>query len=280
VHEWIGREVNVNPFLRLPPERRRDELGAYLKFLRGRDGEIDGTTLVNRRRDATTVRWRGPLDRASFHRNFHRLRDEEVSPQVLWLLAAAKANRSEKYGVDISLALARRRPLSEIRHYMELEELVHTRALLDACALFGLQVEMLRPPPLHRALIWMMTRLPDPLALPVILCGEVAGAVGFALMREQIPALFGDEPDVAARLNELLTEILVDELGHVIFNRAMLGQVGLTAARLALPFVVRSLLHDMPEIARLAGGPRQFVERVVQFQLGIDGLPSGLAFAA
>lgn len=272
----------MNPFLRLPAASRRKELDAYLDFLRARDGTIEGTKLLGRQRNRSPdVAWRGPLDRAAFQRNLGRLQDDHLSPDILWLLTAAKTNRSEKYGVDIALARGRqRRSMGEIRQYIEREELVHTRTLLEACALFGLEVEMQRPPPLHRALIWMMTRLPDRLSLPIILCGEVVGTVAFAMLREQIQPLFGSEPAVAQRLHELLTEILVDELGHVIFNRAMVGPVGLAAARLVLPLIARSLLRDMPEILRLAGDPQRFVDRVVQFELGIEAIPPGLAFAA
>jgi hypothetical protein len=203
------------------------------------------------------------------------------SAPVAQLLAAAKCNRGERFGVELALERGRlgNGELDETRQYIELEELIHTRLLEDACALFGLDVPLRPPPPLQQVVIRAMVVLPDAASLPLVLCGEVVGTVGFQLLQEAL-SLFAGEPEVAARLKALVGEILLDEMGHVVFNRAMLGRAQLTAARALLPVVVHASVRDVPELAQLAGGTDRFLARVQRFAEGGPALPSPLAFAA
>jgi hypothetical protein len=58
--------------------------------------------------------------------------------------------------------------------------------------------------------------------------------------------LFADQPAPAQRLQVLLTQLLVDEIGHVYYLRSRLGPVRLRLARLLLPVIARSMVKDVP----------------------------------
>jgi hypothetical protein len=278
----------MSPFLPLSAAERERQLAAYLQFLRDRDGTPDpGSRTLSRRvayferLASRPVRWQGALDRDAFFRNLDRRTSPQTDRKVLWLLAAAKSNRAERFGIELSMARQGKSgpPMDETRQYIEYEEFIHTRLLLDACEVFDLRFEMRPPPLLQQGIIRSLVVLPDPLALTLVLCAEVVGVVGFQVLHETAD-LFAEEPAVVERLRSLLSEILTDELGHVIYNRAMLDGARLAAARRVLPAVAHGLLRDLPEMVLLAGGADRFYERVERFELEAPGLPAQLAFAA
>jgi hypothetical protein len=265
----------MDPFLFQSQGERARQIAAYTEYLHQRDGQPNRTSRTLPKRAAffdelarQPVRWQGPLDRATFHENLGRRTESGLDPRLLWLLGAAKANRGEKFGVELALARSVNAGSEDDPHcFVQLEEIVHTRLLLEACRLFDLEVEIAPPALTSRLLIHAMTLLPGQLSAPLVLCGEVAGCVMFQLLWEQAE-LFGEQPEVAERLRLIVREILIDELGHVAFARALLGAAALGIARRILPSVARALVHDMPEFAWLAGSQEQFVDRVLRFDLG------------
>lgn len=271
-----------DPFRPLAPPERDRQLDAYLAFLERRDGDADreARTLAARDRffadlQAHPVVSSIPIDRLAFEAG---LRGEPVPEdrRLWWLLVAAKANRGERYGVELSLERGGG-PEHPHDDFIPLEEVYHTRILLDACALFGLDVEMVPPPATTRRLIALMERTPPWLRLPVILCGEVTGSALFQLLLDEV-VLFDADPPTAERLRTLLRAILVDELGHVAYCRARLGRAGLWAARRMLPQVAAGILRDIPELVLLAGSRRAFLDRVAAFDVARDESVRAAAF--
>lgn len=250
----------------LPAEMRAAAADRYLAYLKGRDGRLDfgRRTLSGRepffeRLAADPVRTDAPLDREAFHRNHAAKRPERgLSREVLWLLAIAKANRTEYYGMEQHIVVngILDGDAADTQAYVDMQEVYHTRILLDVLRCFDLEIEIGQPDLASRVAVQAMVRLPQRLALPLILCAEFAATVTFRLLLDEGRTLFGHHRELWGRVSTLLEQIMVDEVGHVAYCRARLGTVGLTAAKALLPMVANSLLSDQHEFAELIGRDR------------------------
>ena len=268
-----------NPLAHLTRAERESQLGRYLEFLRARDGEPDRARrrLSNREPffdeiDREPVVWKGDIGKTTYHAYLEKKPPDQTERRVVWLLAAAKVNRSERYGIDRELDRADKFGSDGNRwlEYIGLEEVYHSRILADACRACGLENPKIDPPPANRTLIQLMTSLPQRLRTPLVMAGEIFGCVAFQVMYENV-WLFDEQPEVAARLRRLTQEILIDEMGHVAYCRSQLGRFGLFVTRCLLPLIGHVLLHDMPEFALLAGGSRPFMQRAINFDFASFG---------
>ena len=126
-----------------------------------------------------------------------------------------------------------------------------------------------------KLLIGTLVHAPAPFFHPVLLASEVGGLFLFNWLLTRVRALFADEPALRDSLEERLIEIIVDELGHVTFNRVAVGRWGLAAARVMAPKVAHATGGMSPELralgwtkATLAGfdgfGPRSLPEAARQ----------------
>jgi hypothetical protein len=271
--------VGFNPRRALPRTERKRRLDAYLAFLKKRDGDpnIPARQLSKREEffhalEETPVFSKATLDRAAFERNLSvTLTEQDLDKRIVWLLAAAKSNRVEHYGVELDLRL-KGASFADDAHgqhmkYIDLEEFYHTRILRDCCKVFGIEYDMMAPDSFTRFYATLVVRSPPRARLITALIGELFGCVGFQVLWEAADA-FSSEPAVFERLRLLVREILIDELGHVAYGHAMLGPLGIAIARAGVPIATRYLLKDLPEFCILAGGKKKFVERVKAFDLG------------
>ena len=207
----------------------------YLRFLRERDGEPDFSRHTLARREeffaalaAAPVRSAAQVDRAAYLRNLDRRSPAPgLDARVLWLLATARANQAERFGVGLAEVYGRITAASEpVRLHVTLQEIYHTRVLADVVAIFGLPVSC-RPPDLAtRAITHLMVRTPERWQLPLVGAGEMVGCILFRMLRDRGRELFAAEPPVAARIGRLFDEILGDELGHVGLIASRLGPRG------------------------------------------------------
>jgi hypothetical protein len=93
----------------------------YLRFLAERDGTPNfGRRTLSRREtffaalDAAPLRSTTPIDRAAYLRNLDRRRPEPgLEPRLLWLLATARANQAERFGVGLGELYGRVTPESD-----------------------------------------------------------------------------------------------------------------------------------------------------------------------
>jgi hypothetical protein len=197
----------------------------YREFLARRDGEAD---LLHRSlaiRDeffdgleADPIRSSRPIDRVVFARNLHRRRPERgLSREMLFLLATAKLNQAERFGVGLGETYGRNSGDDTLpeRVYMELEEHYHTRLLAYVLDMFGLPFQVVPPPLVMRQFVKMNVFIPERIGFAFVGAAEMAGCVMFDELRRVGVELFADEPDVAARIERLYSEILTDEVGHV-----------------------------------------------------------------
>jgi len=266
-----------DPLTPLPTAEREARLDAYLDFLRQRDGEPDVPARTLSRREAwfqdiekKPVRYKGAIDRDAFRKYLtDKKPPRDLDPKLLWLLATAKANRLEHYGVTLDFALHGDEVAARFGQHMpfiDLEEFYHTRILRECVRVFGLEFDLEPPSSFARFFTTLVVRSPHWGRLVTALCGELFGSVAFQMLWEKID-LFDDDPEAAARLRLLVREILIDEMGHAAYGHAMLGAGGIATVRALSPVVSSYFLSDLPEFAYLVGGKTAFLKRVAAFDL-------------
>jgi hypothetical protein len=223
-----------------------------------------------------------PIDRAAYFRNMARRRPEPgLDPRMLWILATAKTNRAERFGVGLSELLGRVNTDSDpARVHILLQETYHTRILAEVVALFGLPVHARPPGPFWRMLIRLMISAPEAWSRPLTGASEMAGCVLFRALRDKGIELFADEPAVAERIRLLYNEILADEIGHVGFIVARLSERGRARMRRLYRRMNTTFARQSAEVVALLGR-QEMATRLSTFQLAQAAaeLPD-LAFAA
>jgi hypothetical protein len=268
--------VGFDPLSALPKPERTARLGRYLEYLKQRDGSADLPKRSLSGRDhffsylaEHPVRWQGDIDAATFHAYLDKKLDRrDLDRRIVWLLAAAKANRAEQYGVDLDLQL-RGDHLGDFGEHMafiDLEEFYHTRILRDCCSIFGLSFEMYPPKSFVRWFTRLVVTSPPYLRLVTAMLGEFFGCVAFQVLWEAADC-FQAQPVVFERIRLLVREILVDEMGHVAYAHSKLGAPSLALVKSLMPLVARYFMRDIPEFEVLAGGRDVFLKRVAAFDL-------------
>jgi len=233
----------------------------YRDYLVRRDGEAD---LLHRRLasregffsalEADPVRSTHRVDRHVFLRNLGRRRPEPgVDPKMLFLLATAKLNQAERFGVDLGDTYGHiggeDQPAERV--YIALEEHYHTRLLAYVLDMFGLPFQVVVPPFVMRQFVKINVFIPERIGFGFVGAGEMAGCILFDELRRVGVELFGDEPDVAARIERLYTEILTDEIGHVGYCAARCSRPERTLMRWLYPYFGRLFAHQTAEISLL-----------------------------
>ena len=230
----------------------------YRRYLAERDGAAD---LVRRRLErreeyfasieARQVRSRRTIDRDAFLRNLRRRHPEAgLNRELAWLLATAKLNQAERFGVGLGETYGRNsapdRPPEAV--YLELEEHYHSRLLAYVLDMFDLPFQVVPPPLVMRQFVKLNVFLPERPGIPFVGAAEMAGCVLFDELRRAGVAIFDDEPEVAARIASLYGEILTDEIGHVGYCAARCSPIGRWLMRRLYPRFGRLLARQTPEI--------------------------------
>lgn len=261
-----------------------DGIERYRDYLVERDGEAD---LLNRRLgrreayfadiESRVVSSAMPVDRATFLRNLRRRQPEDgLSPQMYWLLATAKLNQAERFGVGLGETYGRNSvgDVPPERVYLELEEHYHTRLLAYALDMFGLPFQIVPPTRLMRQFVKAAVFIPRRLAAPFVGAAEMAGCVIFAILGARGTELFAGEPAVAERIRSLYDEILTDEIGHVGYCAASCGRSGRAIMRRLYPLIGRYFAHATPEITRVI--PASEIRARFDSPFDLDNLASDL----
>lgn len=247
-----------------PPADRADaEFSAYLDFLRRRNGPaLDGGGFETRERMmselAAGIEPSRKIDNERFNRNYAGFVDTDLTQDELALLAFVKINAGEAYGVEVTSKarahlLKRERPIYRVEEVITEEETYHTRILVGATAHFeGLEVSgAWRPAWPLKLLIFCLAQFPPSLFHPVLLGAEVAGVFSFNWLLNRVHTLFPDDPAIRESMEERLVQILVDEVGHIAFNRIALGSKGFGAAKTVAAGVLKSQERMTPELKHL-----------------------------
>jgi hypothetical protein len=139
-----------------------------------------------------------------------------------------------------------------------IEETYHTRILLSAACLYGIEVDSAYvPPSALRVLIGGIAHTPESISRPLTLAGEILGTLLFANLLTVARKVLKDDGELADAVEERIIEVLVDEIGHISFNRMCLGPVGLAQTRVLLPLVVKGMAGFSPELQALGAMPTQ-----------------------
>jgi hypothetical protein len=257
----------------------------YRAYLARRDGDAD---LLHRRLssreeffsglEADPVRSARAIDRGVFQRNMHRRRPEpNLDRSMLFLLATAKLNQAERFGVGLGETYGHNSgdDTPPERVYMELEEHYHTRLLAYVLDMFGLPFQIVPPPLVMRQFVKTAVFFPERLGFAFVGAAEMAGCVMFDELRRVGVQLFADEPDVAARIEQLYSEILTDELGHVGYCAARCTPVERAMMRWLYPRLGRLFARQTAEISLLTDRKKLHARLDRPFDVG--GLASGLS---
>ena len=256
----------------------------YRDYLTRRDGSAD---LLHRRLasreeffaglEADPVRSNRRINRDVFMRNLRRRRPEPgVDRQTLFLLATAKLNQAERFGVGLGETYGHNSgdDAPPERVYIELEEHYHTRLLAYVLDMFGLPFQVVPPPFVMRQFVKLNVFIPERIGIAFVGAGEMAGCILFDELRRVGVELFADEPDVAARIDRLYSEILTDEIGHVGYCAARCTSGERAVMRWLYPHVGRLFARQTAEISLLID-PKKLHARLDE-RFDVDELSSGL----
>jgi hypothetical protein len=244
--------------------QREALLGEYLVYLEQRNGKIKpGSGVLPKREisleamNAAARQLVEPLPQAAFdelwaHPDPVRARE---NPRMLLLLLFSKMNGGEAYGVRVVKAVHGKRwqhavdlPSRAIQYAQEEEE-YHTRILVGAANHYGIQVtRQYVPSAALKVLIGALAYAPKPLFHPVLFGAEVAGVYIFNWTLQQISRWIKDDPRLVEALEQRIIEVLVDEIGHVAFNRLVLGENGRKLGQFLAAQTLRGLPVITPEL--------------------------------
>ncbi len=257
----------------------------YRDYLARRDGDADllHRRLANREAffdslEADPVRSARPIDGRVFMQNLRRRRPEPgLGREMLFLLATAKLNQAERFGVDLGDTYGRigREDEPPERVYVALEEHYHTRLLAYVLDMFGLPFQVVVPPFVMRQFVKMEVFLPERLGFAFVGAAEMAGCIMFDELRRVGVELFADEPDVAARIERLYNEILTDELGHVGYCAARCTRAERALMRWLYPLFGRLFARQTAEITLLTD-PDKLHARLDQ-PFDVEALAAGVS---
>ena len=260
-------------------------IDGYRTYLEKRDGDAD---LLNRRLarreqffqalEADPVRSTHRIDRRVFMRNLRRRRPEPgVDRETLFLLATAKLNQAERFGVGLGETYGNNSgdDVPPERVYMELEEHYHTRLLAYVLDVFGLPFQVVAPHFVMRQFVKIAVFLPERFGFAFVGASEMAGCIMFDELRRVGAELFADEPDVAARIERLYSEILTDEIGHVGYCAARCTRAERALMRWLYPRIGRLFARQTYEISLLTD--RENLHARLDRPFDIEELTAGLA---
>jgi hypothetical protein len=263
----------------IPRSLRSERLEAYAAFLAERDGEPDFSRGTLARREAsalsfeqTSLRYDGPFAASLFdaqHRQYDRRRPTPA--EALLLLVFVKINANEAYGVERVTRSARLGGddlAARLLRLVLLEETYHTRLLLSASVLFGVRVtEPARPVPVTRAIVAGISNLPEVASRPIMLAGEILGILTFLRLLDAVRRVFTDHAEIRDALEERVTEVLIDEVGHMSYNRLLADGSTFAGLRPLLRLLAIGTRWALPEAEALGMGPIPISE-VLSFDIG------------
>ena len=256
----VSTSLRPSFYAPIPDSLREDLLRAYREFLERRNGDMDLTRGFSRReewlREASSwdSQYQGPVDGEQFNRAYASFAEvKKLSLPELALLTFVKANAGEAYGVEVVNRVRQKRVdgtklFHQVERLLSFEETYHTRILIGATQHFGVKVEGAWKPNLQlRLLIGSLAYAPGIFFHPILLASEISGVFVFHWMLERVGEIFKDQPAVRESMEQRLIEILVDEVGHVAFNRMAVGPLGLSVVRNMVPGVMQGVTGTTPE---------------------------------
>ncbi|MEM8923105.1 MAG: hypothetical protein AAGD35_06355 [Actinomycetota bacterium] len=236
----------------------------YERFLIERNGTLGADHGFERRHElmddlgAMPGMFDGPLDHERVQRAYVGDHDDELTEEEMAILAFVKINAGEAYGVEVVTAARadvhrRHEPLYRLEGILAREETFHTRMLRGVTGhVDGLHFgDGWRPPVPLKLLVFALAKAPPMLFHPIVVGAEVAGVFTFDWLLRRTHTLFPHHPEVRESMERRLIEILIDEVGHIAYNRIAVGNNGLRAGQLLAGQVVKAQDHMNPQAIAL-----------------------------
>ena len=195
----------------------------------------------------------------SFYKNYLKLTDDpnSLDRKTLLLCAVYKFARHEFVGIkgawDVVPDMANSFKLEDKISRIHLaEEFCHVRLFNEMLKTCGLdRVEWPPLTPFQERIYRLFPKLPDFILDTPAFVTELMGVTFYLHLYKMFDEVFADEPEVLARLKELLDEITIDEVAHVGQRRNFIGPIGIKIAQyLVKPFYM-GFFYDIPETAKL-----------------------------
>lgn len=262
--------VSTRPsFYSLVPDRDRadDLFRSYLAFLEVRNGDLfaeDGfgaREVLMGELGQLDAAFKGRFDNTIFNRNYVKYQDRDLSEEQLAVLAFVKMNAGEAYGVEVmskarAELMARPEPLYVLEKVLSREETYHTKMLVGVTSHFeGIEVEgAWRPGWPLKLLMFALASFPPSLFHPILVGAEISGVFTLCWLLSRLGRLFPNDPGVRESMERRIIEVLIDEVGHVAYNRICVGSAGLRAGRLLAGAVSKSHDEMTPELNALGYG--------------------------
>ena len=105
------------------------------------------------------------------------------------------------------------------------------------------------PKPALKVLINSLAYAPQPLFHPILYGSEVAGVYLFNWTLNHVGDFVKGQPELQDALEQRLVEILIDEIGHIAFNRLVMTPRGLCLGGTLAHQTVRGMAWMTPELA-------------------------------
>jgi hypothetical protein len=261
--------------------QRQENFEEYWVFSRNHGGEIieseqnltkKHSILQNFQATRPTLKY--PLPHPEiFYRNYVHCVDDvkSLDQKTLLLTCIYKFARHEWVGITGAWAATPNMEsckvlTDRISRYHLAEEFSHTRLfheMLETCGLHDVKWVPLGP--IAQKVYEIFPVLPEAWMSPFAFVTEMMGIIFYRKVDELLVEVFADEPEVCARLRELLNEITVDELAHIGQRRNYLGSLGIKISKWITPLLFKMFFSDIPETRLLLD-----MDKAIQDALDFD----------
>ncbi len=249
-------------FQSIPRAKRRRLAERFLEVTKERDGEPDLCTRRLKRRAENRMRrgMRPMFTGVVPHEEYVAARRAGSPCELagfgrfaLWLAALAGVNQAEDFGVRLFLARRKSDNPEDVMFYIELEELEHGALIADAAGACGVSLERTDPRGFMRFFLMLISLMPAFVRNVLVFMAEIVGVEFFLVLREEGERQLAAHPGARDWVFTNLTEILVDEVGHVLYLKTQLNWLQLVVVRLLFKRLVPHLLRPYPATVALFG---------------------------
>ena len=131
----------------------------------------------------------------------------------------------------------------------------------------GLHLEDAWTPALPlKVLIFCLAKFPPSLFHPVLLGAEISGVFTFNWVLNRLGELFPHDPEIRESMERRLIEVLIDEVGHIAYNRIAVGPVGMKVSGAIAAQVLEGNVSTIPELQAL-GMDKEARRQIASFDL-------------
>jgi hypothetical protein len=248
-------------------QQRKENFDDYWVFTQQHGGELleDEKNLAKKRDrlkhfQDNPVKLRKPLaNPEAFYRNYIDMQDDPKSldRMTLMLTGIYKFARHEWVGIkgawDAVPDMANSHTVEDKISRVHLaEEFCHVRLFDEMLKTCGLdKVEWVPLGPIKEKIYEQFPKLPGFLMDTPAFVTELMGVTFYCHLHRLFDDVLADEPEVCARLKELLDEITIDEVAHVGQRRNFVGPIGMKVSKALVKPFYTLFFNDIPEVGQL-----------------------------